>query len=91
MVTQTQIARRMKMDVSSVNKILNKSPGKFRDTTVKRVLKLAEELGYEFKLGRKFFLRQRVRDLENAIRAYLNGTLSSSKLRDVLDQNQKSP
>lgn len=48
-VTQAQIARRVGMDVSSVNKILNRRPGPvFRSETVKKVFRVARELGYDF-------------------------------------------
>src|SRR5262245_23108531 len=49
MVTQGEIARRLGLDVSSVNKILNKRPGPvFRKDTIRRVFRTAKELGYDF-------------------------------------------
>ena len=49
MVTQGEIARRLGLDVSSVNKILNKRAGPvFRKDTIKKVFKTARELGYDF-------------------------------------------
>ena len=49
MVTQGEIARRLGLDVSSVNKILNKRPGPvFRKDTIKKVFRTARELGYDF-------------------------------------------
>lgn len=49
MVTQVEIARRVGLDVSSVNKILNRRQGPvFRKETVKKVFKLARQLGYDF-------------------------------------------
>ena len=49
MVTQVEIARRVGLDVSSVNKILNRRPGPvFRKDTIKKVFKVAKELGYDF-------------------------------------------
>ncbi len=49
MVTQVEIARRVGLDVSSVNKILNRRPGPvFRKETIKKVFKVARELGYDF-------------------------------------------
>ena len=49
MVTQGEIAKRLGLDVSSVNKILNKRPGPvFRKDTIKKVFKTARELGYDF-------------------------------------------
>jgi transcriptional regulator with XRE-family HTH domain len=48
MATQEQIARRVGLDVSSVNKILNKRAGaSFRKETVRKVLQAARELGYD--------------------------------------------
>lgn len=49
MVTQIEIARRVGLDVSSVNKILNRRAGPvFRKDTIKKVFKVARELGYDF-------------------------------------------
>jgi hypothetical protein len=49
MVTQSQIARQVGLDVSSVNKILNGRPGVvFRKETVRKVIKVARRLGYDF-------------------------------------------
>lgn len=49
MVTQVEIARRVGLDVSSVNKILNRRQGPvFRKETIKRVFKVAKDLGYDF-------------------------------------------
>lgn len=49
MVTQGEIARRLGLDVSSVNKILNKRAGPvFRKDTIRKVFKTAKELGYDF-------------------------------------------
>lgn len=45
--TQVEIAKRVGLDVSSVNKILNRVPGPtFRKDTIKRVLAAAKEVGY---------------------------------------------
>jgi hypothetical protein len=47
--TQTDIARKCGLDVSSVNKILRKTGGpKFSETTVRKVFRAARELGYNF-------------------------------------------
>lgn len=49
MVTQSDIARRVGLDVSSVNKILNQRPGPvFRKETIKKVLQAARQLGFKF-------------------------------------------
>ena len=48
-VTQLDIAKRVDLDVSSVNKILNKRPGPvFKKETIKQVFKVARDLGYDF-------------------------------------------
>jgi len=48
-VTQLDIARRVNLDVSSVNKILNRRPGPvFKKDTIRQVFKVARELGYDF-------------------------------------------
>lgn len=49
MITQVEIARRVGLDVSSVNKILNKRQGPvFRKETIRKVFKVAKDLGYDF-------------------------------------------
>jgi transcriptional regulator with XRE-family HTH domain len=49
MITQVEIARRVGLDVSSVNKILNKRQGPvFRKETIRKVFKIAKDLGYDF-------------------------------------------
>src|SRR5262245_66380525 len=49
MITQVEIARRVGLDVSSVNKILNKRAGPvFRKETIRKVFKVAKDLGYDF-------------------------------------------
>jgi transcriptional regulator with XRE-family HTH domain len=49
MVTQVEIARRVGLDVSSVNKILNRRQGPvFRKDTIRKVFRVAKELGYDF-------------------------------------------
>jgi transcriptional regulator with XRE-family HTH domain len=49
MVTQVEIARRVGLDVSSVNKILNRRAGPvFRKETIRKVFRAARELGYDF-------------------------------------------
>lgn len=59
MVTQVEIARKVGLDVSSVNKILNRRAGPvFRKETIRKVFKVAKDLGYDF--GRiKFHHRRR--------------------------------
>jgi len=49
MITQVEIARRVGLDVSSVNKILNRRQGPvFRKDTIRKVFKVARDLGYDF-------------------------------------------
>lgn len=49
MVTQLDLARKLGVDVSSVNKILLRKPGPvFRKGTIERVFRAARELGYDF-------------------------------------------
>src|SRR2546430_16868687 len=49
-ITQRDIARRCGVDVSTVNKILRKAPGPaFNKDTVRRVLRAAEDLGYDLR------------------------------------------
>lgn len=49
MVTQLQIAQRCGLDVSTVNKILNRHPGSvFRKETVRKVLGVARRMNFDF-------------------------------------------
>lgn len=49
MVTQAQIARHAGVDVSTVNKILNRRHGPaYRKETIRRVFQAARRLGYDF-------------------------------------------
>jgi len=49
MVTQAEIAQQVGLDVSSVNKILNKRAGAvFKKETIARVMEAAKRLGYDF-------------------------------------------
>jgi len=58
MATQVEIARKLGLDVSSVNKILNRCKGPvFRRETVERVFRAARDLGYDF--GRLKFRHRR--------------------------------
>lgn len=48
-VTQVEIARRVGLDVSTVNKILNRRIGPvFKRVTIKKVFKVARRLGFDF-------------------------------------------
>lgn len=56
MVTQVAIARKIGLDVSSVNKILNRAVGPvFRKETIKLVFKTAKDMGYNTERGSKHF------------------------------------
>jgi hypothetical protein len=81
-VTQVQIARRVGLDVSSVNKILNKRKGPvFKHTTVKQVIKVAKELGFDF--GRlKYQHRRRSPRKSIAVPIELSIYLDDGKLFD---------
>jgi len=47
--TQVEIARQVGLDVSSVNKILNRRSGAvFKQATVDKVFRVAKRLGYRF-------------------------------------------
>jgi len=49
MITQVEIAQQVGLDVSSVNKILNRRAGPvFKKETIRKVFKVARELGYDF-------------------------------------------
>ncbi len=49
MITQKAIAQRTGLDISSVNKILNCRQGPvFRKKTIRKVFKVAREMGYDF-------------------------------------------
>lgn len=49
MATQMEIARRLGLDISSVNKILNRKPGPvFKQETIQKVFRIARQLGYNF-------------------------------------------
>lgn len=58
MITQVEIARRVGLDVSSVNKILNRRLGPvFRKDTIMKVFRVARQLGFDF--GRLKFQHRR--------------------------------
>lgn len=66
--TQTEIARACGLDVSSVNKILNETPGpSFMPETKRKVFQVARKLGYERRYPTRHWYAARVRLLEQAI------------------------
>lgn len=91
MATQKDIARRVGLDISSVNKILNRRKGHlFRKETVRKVFKAARDLGYDFSRLKHEHRRRHVRkglDLAVELSIYGNGgelyDRGSAVLRDV--------
>jgi transcriptional regulator with XRE-family HTH domain len=90
MITQVEIAHRVGLDVSSVNKILNKRQGPvFRKETIRRVFKIAKDLGYDF--GRlKYAHRRRFarRELSLGVELYIyhkDGSLYDQGVATVRD------
>lgn len=62
--TQRDIARRLSLDVSTVNKILRNAPGPaFNKDTARRVWAVARELGYDFERLRHQHRRRHARRL----------------------------
>jgi DNA-binding LacI/PurR family transcriptional regulator len=52
------------MDVSSVSKILNRTPGSvFRPETIRRVFSAARELGYDFNRGRAGMAKNALKEI----------------------------
>lgn len=52
--TQVEIAEKVGLDVSTVNKILNEMPGpKFKQGTIQKVFHTAEKMGYNFNRATK--------------------------------------
>src|SRR5438874_2731658 len=91
MVTQLEIGRRVGIDVSSVNKILNKKPGAvFRKETIRKVFRVARDLGYNLDRLKHQHRRQHPRrsaDFPLELSIYLaDGTLfdrGQAVMRDV--------
>ena len=58
MITQTEIARSTGLDVTTINKVLNRKTGpNFRKKTIEKVFQSARDLGYDF--GRLKFNHRR--------------------------------
>lgn len=83
MVTQVEIARKVGLDVSSVNKILNRRAGPvFRKETIRKVFKVARDLGYDF--GRiKYHHRRRHNRKEVALGAEIRIVKSDGTIHDT--------
>lgn len=68
-VRQSDIARACKLDVSSVNKILNDVPGPvFKQITIRRVRAMARRMGYRPKASSKVQIRKAAEALLRACR-----------------------
>lgn len=66
--TQVKIAEEAGIDVSSVNKILNRDPRSvFKKETVAKVFEIARDLGYPLKRETKRTLRVQIEILEDAL------------------------
>ena len=82
MITQVDIARKVGLDVSSVNKILNPRAGPvFRKETIRKVFKIAKDLGYDFNKI-KFHHRRKHHRKEVAIGVELRVFKSDGSLHD---------
>ncbi len=82
MVTQTEIARKAGLDVSTVNKILNRTAsGKFREETIRKVHRVARRLGFSF--DRLKFQHRRLHPRTNvSIPVHLALTDRKGRIRD---------
>ena len=93
MITQVEIARRVGLDVSSVNKTLNKRQGPvFRKETIRKVFKIARDMGYDF--GRlKYAHRRRFprKELSLGVELYIyhrDGSLYDQGVATLRDISQ---
>ena len=74
MVTQVEIAKRVGLDVSSVNKILGGDPRpSFHKDTVARVVRIAKKLGYNFSRDTKHSLRRENAEFKAAMSDLYDG------------------
>lgn len=85
MVTQSDIARRVGIDVSTVSKILSKTRGPvFRPDTIAAVFKVARDMGYNIARPTKHSLQRRLDELETYLRALVPKDLANTALaRDL--------
>lgn len=81
MVTQIEIAKVVGLDVSSVNKILNRRQGsKFRKETVSHVFKVARRMGYNFDRNTKGTLAGEVERLRAALKDMTPSVLTPEEI-----------
>lgn len=73
--TQADVARLIGVDVSTVNKILNRKSGpKFRKSTVHSVFKAARQIGYDYATrARKGRLERERSDFQKALKELIGG------------------
>lgn len=91
MATQVQIARKLGLDVSTVNKILHQVPGlKWKPETVEAVFRTARELGYNLERVKFRHYREHPRyhiDLPVALDVEIPGKgaadTAQARLRDI--------
>lgn len=72
--TQADVARLIGVDVSTVNKILNRKPGpKFRKSTIHNVYKAARAVGYDVSRACKGRLEQQHAEMKLALKKLVWG------------------
>jgi transcriptional regulator with XRE-family HTH domain len=80
-ITQKDIARIVGLDVSSVNKILNRRQGpKFKKETISQVFKVAKRFKYDFGRDTKGSLAGRVELLEKALKEIVPSILTIEEI-----------
>lgn len=90
--TQVEIARRCNLDVSSVNKILNRVDGPvFRKETVQKVFRIAREVGYDFNRATKGALAAALRDLRDASKRVLEAAEAGEVAETFVVDELKAP
>jgi len=96
MVTQVDIAKRVGLDVSSCNKILNQVVGPvFKKETIALVLRTAKEMGYNLRRETKHSLRRENALLKRALKDVVEATVNPAmppltprrmtEIRELLD------
>jgi len=75
------IAEVLGLDVSSVNKIPNQTPGPvFNPKTIKKVFATARRMGFRFKTDSKLALNKRVKLLEATLKELIPSVLSVEEI-----------